>query len=217
MEKFYLLLWLAPALAFGGNLGSGSVPPTAQGVFNMTDPTEDRQSNGQPAQVRIGLHLTPFVTAKTQNLKGEIHEISRPAGDLKRTLRARVNKMNHFVISDYHVESEPLAFVKETSQYRIKLKFSKRLGPYGELEESIGSMEVAGKLEGSGGVYVLKGAASSEFKDPMGRTVLRVLAGFGDATTSSSQISKSTQPGTVKPTRGKQMQRAPLPGAHRSF
>ncbi len=217
MEKFYLLLWLVPSVVFAGNLGSGSVPPTAQGVFNMTDPTEDRQSNGQPAQVRIGLHLTPFVTAKTQNLKGEIHEISRPAGDIKRTLRARVNKMNHFVVSDYHVESEPLSFVKETSQYRVKLKFSKRLGPYGELEESIGSMEVAGKLEGSGGVYVLKGAASSEFRDPMGRTVLRVIAGFGEVTSASSQLSQAAQPATKKAITGKQMQRAPMPGADRSF
>jgi hypothetical protein len=217
MEKFYLLLWLAPSLAFGGNLGPGSIPPTAPAAFNMTDPTEDRQSNGQPAQVRIGLRLTPFVTAKTQNLKGEIREISRPAGDLKRTLRARVNRMNHFVVSDYHVESEPLSYVKETSHYRVKLKFSKRLGPYGELEESIGSMEVAGKLEGSAGVYVLKGAASSEFKDPMGRPVLRVMAGFGEVMSSSSQLSKAAPPVMEKSMNGKQMQRAPMPGASRSL
>lgn len=216
MEKFCLLLVLAHSAAFGKDLGSGTIPGVPQSALNMTDPREERMSNGQPAQVRIGLRLTPFVTAKTQNLKGEIKEISRPAGDLKRTLRARVNRMNHFVVSDYHVETEPLSYVKEMNQYRVKLKFSKRLGPYGELEENIGSMEVAGKLEGSAGLYVLKGAASTEFKDPMGRPILRVMAGFGEVASSTSQISKRAVP-AGKSTSGKQTDRAPMPGASRGL
>jgi hypothetical protein len=216
MEKFYLLLVLTHSVAFGKDLGTGVIPAVPQSALNMTDPREDRTSNGQPAQVRIGLRLTPFVTSKTQNLKGEIREISRPAGDMKRTLRARVNRMSHFVVNDYHVESEPLSYVKEMNQYRVKLKFSKRLGPYGELEEVIGSMEVAGKLEGSSGLYVLKGAASTEFKDPMGRPILRVMAGFGEVTSSTSQLSKRTLP-AGKSTSGKQMQRAPMPGASRGL
>lgn len=214
-----LLAALAFAVpAFSNELGVGVAPASPQSIYNMTDPMEARQAKGEPSQVRVGLRLLPFVSAKTENLKGEIAEIVRPATEIKRTLRMRMNTTNHFIIDDYHIESVPMAYIKTTKQFELRLKFSKRLGRSGDVEEAIGHLDLKGILEGDKGLYVLKAASAKQFLDPMGRPSLKVVAGEGQAVVRSDSISKKDPSGA-----GNQLKesakapRARLPGSQTGF
>ena len=195
-------------------LGDGVAPSVPQAFFNMSDPMETRQSNGQQPQVRVGIKLLPFIHAKIQNLNGEIGEIVRPGTETTRTLRMRMNSPNHFVIGDYHIESEPLSYIKATRQFEVRLKLAKRLGLDAGVEESLGHLDVKGVLAGDNGVYILKGASAKQFLDQMGRPALKVIAGQGDATVISDSLSeKSNGDSKEKNKVSNRFERAHLPGS----
>ena len=220
MEKFVLAIMLCASAGLANGLGPGTVPANPPESFNMSEADQVRQQDGQPAQVRVGLRLMTFISAKTQNLKGDIKTITRPGDEIKRTLRARINQQNHFIVGDYHIESIPLSFIKQTGQYSLRLRIAKRLGNYGDVEESVGSVDVQGKLErisGNQGLFVLKGASAKQFNDSMGRPILKVVAGFGEAQLPNSTISKTMPPKGSLNNRAKNSLKSPLPGAARGL
>jgi hypothetical protein len=220
MEKLVLAVMLFSSAGLANSLGPGTVAANPPESFNMSDADQIRQKDGQPAQVRVGLRLLSFISAKTQSLKGDIKTITRPGEEVKRTLRARMNQQNHFIVGDYHIESIPLSFIKQSGQYSLRLRIAKRLGNYGEVEEAVGSLDVQGKLEriaGNPGLYVLKGASAKQFNDSMGRPLLKVVAGFGEAHLPNSTISNATPSNRGLDSRAKNSSKSPLPGAARGL
>jgi hypothetical protein len=132
-----------------------------------------------PAKVRIGLRLTPFNKIVTKARDGQVSTRYIPGEALRHTLRARLNKMNHFFVGEWHLETVPLKWVQKTRRYEVRLNVYRRYGAFGQLEESVGSVDLAGVLdEQKDNVHVLLGVARQRLRDKEGNPYLDVVAGF---------------------------------------
>lgn len=155
-------------------------------------------------RVRIGLRLTPFVQIVNQAPNGQRSIRFIPAEPLRHTLRARMNTINHFFVSDWHIESKPLRWIKKTGRYDMRLTFYRRYGAFGQLEEHIGSVDAAGVLgEEKERVHVLIGVTRQRLRDKLGNPYLDVVAGFAPVPTTTpfdlSKVDRSPPKGPAEP------------------
>ena len=143
-----------------------------------------------PARVRLGLKLTPF--HKVVNIiKGKKHAQFVPDNVLRHTLRARLNKINHFFVSDFHIETKPLKWIKKNRRYKLRLTIYRRFGSFGQLEEKIGSMDLAGVLEEQDqNIFILYGSAAKRLRDKFGHPVLDIVAGFRPGETARARTAQ---------------------------
>ena len=157
-------------------------PPAKQAKWIAPQPEAAKAENvrnDQPVRVRIGLRLTPFKKLLGKQKEGapETHYV--PMEPLRHTLRARLNKPNHFFVGDYHVETKPLKWVRKSRRYEVQLDLYRRYGAFGQLEEFIGSVNLNGVLEEQEDkVFVLLGTARQRFRDKFGSPVIDLVAGF---------------------------------------
>lgn len=160
-----------------------------------------------PARVRIGLRLTPFKKVVTRGRDGTTDTRYVPGEVLRHTLRARLNKTNHFFVGDWHVESVPTRWIKKSRRYEVRLNFYRRYGAFGQLEENVGSVDVVGVLdEQEDNVHVLLGVGRKRLRDKFGSPYVDVVAGFSPATAEVAPrqgLSKnlSPQPAPTEPNR----------------
>jgi hypothetical protein len=135
-----------------------------------------------PARVRILVKVTPFEKVIVQSPRGIQTYTFKPGQEIVHTLRARINRPNHFYFGEWHVSSTPLSFRKDTKQYRVRLNFQKIYGAAANLEESIGDIEVAGVLQPvEDGMFNLVASERMLFKDLEGQPKLNIVAGFNPA------------------------------------
>ena len=170
-----ICLCLFPASAF--SISKSQIPTNSANTADLSVPTEG-QKTSTAGKVRIGLKLSPFSKIQFQDASGKKKIKFKVDQELKRTLRARIDKPNHFVVGNYHVETIPLKWLKKTKDYAVRL-FSKRYGSYGEVEEHLGNLDVSGRLEGKDGLFVLVGAKSTVIKNKSGEPILKAVAGYG--------------------------------------
>lgn len=137
------------------------------------------EKNDHPVRVRIGLRLTPFKKMASRGQDGQSATHYLPMEPLRHTLRARLNKPNHFFVGDYHVETKPLKWVRKSRRYEVQLDLYRRYGAFGQLEEFVGSVSLNGVLEEQeDNVFVLLGTARQRFRDKFGNPVIDLVAGF---------------------------------------
>jgi hypothetical protein len=183
----------------------GDVPAgTPKAKWVAPQPEQAKEINArsqQPAKVRIGLRLTPFKRVVTRNRDGSTDQRFVPIEPLRHTLRARLNKTNHFFVGEWHVESVPTKWIKKTRHYEVKLNIYRRYGAFGQLEENVGSIQLAGTLEEErDNVHVLLGTARKRLRDKAGQPYLDVVAGFAPGAEQGPAVSLSgPERQTVKP------------------
>lgn len=136
-------------------------------------------TTAQPPRVRIGLRLVPYRKLLYSGERGPETKF-KPDQAITHTLRARMDRPNHFFLGEYHIETNPIAWDKQAGIYKIKLNFFRRFGSYGQIEESIGALELNGRLKGAKGLYVIHGLASAQFKDKRGQPVVDLIAGYAE-------------------------------------
>jgi hypothetical protein len=137
----------------------------------------------QPAKVRIGLRLTSFEKIVARGEGGATETRFVPMEPLRHVLRARLNKMNHFYVGDWHVQTEPTKWVRKTRAYEVRLSIYRRYGAFGQLEEQVGTVDLAGVLTPQPeNVFVLNGVARQRLRNRFGQPVLDVVAGYGGPT-----------------------------------
>ncbi len=201
-------------------MGSGQQARAEEEVYNDPPPAHaakwiapqaeaaksENERNDHPIRVRIGLRLTPFkkVLAKSREGVNETHYV--PMEPLRHTLRARLNKANHFFVGDYHVETKPLKWIRKSRRYEVQLDLYRRFGAFGQLEEFVGSVQLNGVLEEQEDkVFVLLGTARQRFRDKFQNPVIDLVAGFqpGVAGPTGPELSQSeaTSHGPVEPPR----------------
>lgn len=172
----------------------GSGVPTA--TWNPPRPEKEqvapeKKAEVGPPKVRIGLRLTPFKKVTTRNQDNTISERFVPLEPIRHTLRARLDKTNHFFIGEWHVETRPVSWIKKTRKYEVQLVLHRRYGAFGQLEENIGSVNLAGVLdEAEDNVHVLLGVARQRLRDKFSHPVLDVVAGFAAGSKQGAPMSK---------------------------
>lgn len=179
-----LLVWATPSLA----VQTQKVAP----------PQNEVRQNGKVipvARVRIPMALTVYngipVRAQTGGLRMEY----RPGTIVKHTMRARMERINHFYVGQWHIETVPVAWQRETKRYTVKIRFYKRHGQGEELEESIGTTQVAGVLADGPEklVFNFSGKSLAKFKDTKGNPLLDVAIGPFDAPTAKAPVVSKNQ------------------------
>jgi len=158
--------------------------PRAEAVKVVTE------GSTQPARVRIGLRITPFEKVTTRNKDDTTSNRFIPTEPIRHTLRARLNKPNHFFIGEWHIETKPVVWIKKTRKYQVQLAIHRRYGAFGQLEEFIGSVTLDGVLDGGNdNVHVLLGVARQRLRDKFGHPVIDVVAGFAPSAKTNGTIS----------------------------
>lgn len=133
-------------------------------------------------RVRIGLRLTPFKKVVSRDQKGVATPRYVPIEPLRHTLRARLNKLNHFFIGDWHVETKPLKWIRKSRRYEVRISIYRRYGAFGQLEEFAGSVDLAGVLdEQDDNTHVLLGVVRRRLRDKMNNPLVDIVAGFAPA------------------------------------
>jgi hypothetical protein len=136
-------------------------------------------ANDQPRRVRIGLRLTPFKKIITRQQGGHVESRFIQSEALRHTLRARINETNHFYVGNWHIETVPQKWIRKIKRYEVELRIFERYGDYGQLEESIGKVRIAGTLEEQDrNTDVLVGVAKQRLRDRSGNPLLDVVAGY---------------------------------------
>ncbi len=147
---------------------------TSEGVLNKF-----KKAERQPAQVRILLNMQPHAKVIIKSPSGKAIETHKPEKKYYQTLRARVNVVNHFYFSNWHVETVPVSWKRELRKLTMRLNFYRVRGSAGNLEERVGSTELAGVLvESEPGIYNLIARKHATFRNISGQTLLSLEAGF---------------------------------------
>jgi hypothetical protein len=160
-------------------------PPPAKWIPPQQEEARDinAKANAVP-RVRIGLRLTPFNKVMTREKDGKVSSRFVPSEPLRHTLRARLNQPNHFFVGEWHIESKPLKWVQKSRRYEVRLSIYRRYGAFGQLEENVGYVDLAGVLdEQENNVHVLIGVARARLRDKFQNPLLDVVAGFAPGTT----------------------------------
>ena len=170
---------------------SDGTPPSAQWQAPKAENAKVvKKDSDQPPRVRIGLRLTPFKKVTTRNKDGTASNRFVPVEPIRHTLRARLNKPNHFFIGEWHIETKPITWIKKTRKYQVQLSVHKRFGAFGQLEDFVGNVTLDGVLdEGDDNVHVLLGVARQRLRDKFGHPVLDVVAGFAPGAKTNGSIS----------------------------
>ncbi len=174
--------------------GSTSTGPKARWIAPEAEQAKEINSKDtQPAKVRIGLRLTPFRKVVTKNRDGTVDDRYVPIEPLRHTLRARLNKTNHFFVGEWHVETEPTKWVRKTRHYEVRLNIFRRYGAFGQLEENVGKVDLSGTLdEEKDNVHVLIGTVRQRLRDKFGHPYLDVVAGFAPGADKGPELSLSS-------------------------
>ena len=114
---------------------------------------------------------------------------------IHKTLRASLNRPNHFVFNSYHIETIPLSWNPADQQYKVRLSLSQNLSSHKAIAHHIGYLDLTGRLEAQHlgritqaqlnhhhtAIYLLIGTATKIFHSQSysGATV-EVHAGFPD-------------------------------------
>ena len=164
---------------------------SAYGVAVDSKSSPALQNAKRVDRVRIPLRMTPYHKIQVKNKEGRIEErqIALPA--MNHTLRARMERTNHFYVGSWHVESVPLKWESQERRYQVRLRFFERLGAGQDLEEYVGNVDATGILDKDGDVFAFKGFATSEFKNPMGANLLDVEVGQSKPAKAEPLLSKS--------------------------
>ncbi|MFK7873682.1 MAG: hypothetical protein AB8C84_11055 [Oligoflexales bacterium] len=132
----------------------------------------------ETGRVRIGLKLTPYELVTVQNKTGAIQQKYLPKSVLKHTLRAKLDRPNHFYVDGFHFQTTPLSWVSQTKRYKVRVDMMTS-SQKAQVEEPVGSIVLQGVLKPAGkkGLWVLDGVATARLKDKVGHPLADVQLG----------------------------------------
>ena len=129
-------------------------------------------------RVRIRLKLKPYAEINFRTVDGKIIHKNQEEKAIEHVLRARLESVNHFHVQNFHIESIPIRWHRESQQYSVQLNIYKKFGDDSELEEKIGSTRIDGILEQqSPKLFSLVANKEASFVSVTGEKQLTLVAG----------------------------------------
>ena len=129
-----------------------------------------------PSKVRIAISLTPWAKFTARGQKDSA--VYRQTATQKYTLRAALDRSNHFYFRDWHITTRPLFWSKQTRKYKTELTVYQRFGKDKKIEERIGKIVADGTLKAYRDFYVLQNFQKKNFQDKSGNPKLLITTGF---------------------------------------
>lgn len=146
-------------------------------------------------RVRIPLTLQSWTTVSTKGRDGSNLDSRIAQKPVSHVLRARLEKPNDFYVGDWRIQTTPIRWLKNTGQYQVRLELYRRYGESGQIEESVGTMNLTGILQKQAdGLFLLQGNAKRRFTDSMGLPLASLDAGTHDETLPAAAVSKANIP-----------------------
>jgi hypothetical protein len=162
---------LATRGLFAAEMGNLSTIQTGESSLTTVSAPKD------VARVRIPLRLTRFEPIIVQNAQGTRRMEYKAMAPVPYTLRATINRSNHFYLADWHIETIPMKWEKETRNWQVEIKVYKRYGQEQELEEFIGTHSMQGRLLGNDKLFTLETQTRQQFNNKRGSPVLMLETG----------------------------------------
>jgi hypothetical protein len=194
------MMTLFSALTFLSLMAANSVSGADMGAASSQMLNTNSRNTGltslEPVQrVRIPIQLQGWNSVGS-TIKEAGRQARIPSKPLNHVLRARIEKSNDFYLGDWRIETTPVRWLKNTNQYQVRLEIYRRFGESGQVEESVGVLNLSGVLQKQeDGLFVMGGSSKRKFFDKEGQPVLEIQAGTPLAQESSPVASK---PGTQK-------------------
>lgn len=197
-----LWLWFYALVMSGWSLAATAVEVPKSRVKldasrSMYADVDLNPDSGSAARVRIPLQLIAYEQLKVTDAEGHLKIQNHAKSPMKHHLRARLDRPNHFYIANWHIESNPVKWDQLTHQFQVQLRFFQRLGDSQDMEEALGSMDVAGILEGTPSLMTLKAQGEKRFVDRQNIPLLDVILGH----TGRQDVARSSLPQTEAPTK----------------
>jgi len=162
---------LASRTLFAVEVGNLSTIQTGESSLTTVSEPKD------VARVRIPLRLTRFEPIVVQNAQGTRRMEYKAMAPVSYTLRATINRSNHFYLADWHIETIPMKWEKETRNWQVEVKIYKRYGQEQELEEFIGTQSLKGRLVGEDRLFTLETQSRQQFNNKRGSPILLLESG----------------------------------------
>ncbi|MCY4379979.1 MAG: hypothetical protein OXC40_00180, partial [Proteobacteria bacterium] len=188
-----LLVSLILIIDFGG---PGLIAQSYYLQNNFSSPEEPLENLGKASQDRGPRVRIKLVIDQLKKIDHGRHQapsshpkFKRPsfvrAPFIKKTLRAHLERPNHFIVGPYHIETIPLRFQRKDHRYMIRLSFTERFGKREHIEKHLGYLDVEGILlkqkptpASKQSLYLLIGQATKNFFNNSSEPTTHVTVGF---------------------------------------
>ena len=157
--------------------------------------TQPRMMKRPPriARVRLPISISDYEKILVKKVNGAVEAQYRVIGKRSYRLRARIDKLNHFYVGKWHIETQPIKWDLEKKYWSVKLRFHKVYGEGEGLEEWVGTTKVSGLVEGKNLLYEFKGRKNIKFSNTMGHPIAEISLGpSGKKVLSKSSTPKET-------------------------
>ena len=182
-----VLIAMLPSMAFAGTASPLGVASEAL----YTTPSEGPIDTKETQRVRIPITLKTWQTVEALDAKSQATTSRIVSQPVPHVLRARMERANDFYLGDWRVKSVPMRWLRNSQQYQVRLEVYRRLGETGQIEESLGSITLTGRLhKQQDGLYILNGTARRVFRNKSGDPILDFAAGQQPVEKKSTAVSR---------------------------
>lgn len=187
------VLWMSSLLATASY--AADTGAAAAQLYNQPGGLPKIESMETIQRVRIPVSLQAWNTVSTKGRDGTKQDSRIAQKPLTHVLRARIEKSNDFYVGDWRIQTTPIRWLKSTGQYQVRLELFRRFGEAGQIEESLGSVNLTGILQKqSDGLYMVQGTAKRRFNDSTGQPVANLEVGHQDESLPATAVSKANIP-----------------------
>ena len=154
---------------------------TVQAIGQTIDPGDTMirlpKAPKKEARVRLGVQIVPYKELTVTNQQGKLVHRQVKVKAIARNIRAQISRTNHFYIGDWHIETVPESWDKDTMQIKYKMNLYKQYGTQRQLEEFVGATTALGTLKGKDFVYAFHGQGASQFRNRRQKIVADLRVG----------------------------------------
>ena len=173
---------------------SGSVQ--ASGSHGSVQQSARPAKSTKPDRIRFSLELAQIDSIPVRRADGSKDRQNMVTNKMKHTLRARLDRVNHFYVGSYHVATEPLTKVDPAKPFQMRIRVAKQVGTSPEVEEMIGQFIASGSVERDGEAYAFKSRSVQQFRSDMAKQ--RLLVTVNAPRSSGTPVASGTRQGTKK-------------------
>lgn len=202
-KKFYSILLVFAFSVKGQNASArefkGVTPVNSNGVSRMPYEFDGRQKNSKlAAKLRLPINLVPYKKVVLQDQYGKNNTHFVPHVSMVNTLRARLDRTNHFYLDQYHITTTPQSWNKENGEFSMTVTIHRTFGANQQIEEQMGNIKLNGQLVGGPDVYRFIANAKQTYYSKKREPLLDVQIGWPEGNTFSRSETKEHWNGDVK-------------------